>query len=108
MLQATLHRRCRFQDLYGWIVLRIIIIYHVPAKLCKQRDIFSHDVEMNNKGILHLDLHLYLTFSDNPGIVNTLGKLKVFPDLHIDKLFQCDRLNDLHTYVILTLAKNET
>ena len=48
-----LHGRCRFQDFYGWIVLRIIIIYYVPAKLCNQRNIFSHDVELNNKGILH-------------------------------------------------------
>ena len=34
-----------------------IIIYYVPAKLCDQRIIFSHDVEMNNKGILHYILH---------------------------------------------------
>ena len=31
----------------------IISIYYVPAKLYNQRTIFSHDVEMNNKGILH-------------------------------------------------------
>ena len=48
-----LHRRCRFQDFYGWIVLIIIITYYVPAKLCNQRKTFSHDVEINNKGILH-------------------------------------------------------
>ena len=34
---------------YGWIVVIII-----PAKLCNQRKNFSHDVELNNKGILHL------------------------------------------------------
>ena len=28
-------------------------MYYVPAKLCNQRKLFSHDVEMNNKGILH-------------------------------------------------------
>ena len=28
----------------------------IPAKLCNQRQFFSHDVELNNKGIL--DLHL--------------------------------------------------
>ena len=29
---------------------------NVPAKLCNKRKIFSHVVEMNNKGILHLHL----------------------------------------------------
>ena len=26
----------------------------IPAKLCNQRNFFSHDVELNNKGILQL------------------------------------------------------
>ena len=30
----------------------------IPAKLCNQRKIFSHDVELNNKGIL------YFTFTE--------------------------------------------
>ena len=29
----------------------------IPAKLCNQRQLFSHDVELNNKGNLHLPLH---------------------------------------------------
>ena len=44
-----LHRRCRL-----WMNCVIII----PAKLCNQRQFFSHDIELNNKGILHLHLHL--------------------------------------------------
>ena len=31
----------------------IISMYYVPEKLYNQRKNFSHDVEMNNKGILH-------------------------------------------------------
>ena len=31
----------------------IIIIYYVPAKLRNQRNNFSRNVEMNNKGIIH-------------------------------------------------------
>ena len=40
-----LHRRCRL-----WMNCVIVI----PAKLCNQRQFFSHDVELNNKGILHV------------------------------------------------------
>ena len=37
----------------------------IPAKLCNQRQFFSHNVELNNKGILHLHLHLLFTvFAD--------------------------------------------
>ena len=38
------------------IILYIIYnnVYYVPAKLCCQRNKLSHNVEMNNKGILHL------------------------------------------------------
>ena len=31
-------------------------VYYVLAKLCNQMKIFSHDVEMNNKDILHFTL----------------------------------------------------
>ena len=58
-----LHRRCRFQDLYGWIVLIIIIIYYVPAKLCNQRKMFSYDVEMNNKGIFSFTFYIVIICS---------------------------------------------
>ena len=33
----------------------------IPAKLCNQRKIFSHDVELNNKGILQI--YIYITFT---------------------------------------------
>ena len=49
-----LHRRCRFQDCYmDGLSCLIISMYYVPAKLYNQRKEISHDVEMNNKGILH-------------------------------------------------------
>ena len=30
----------------------------IPAKLCNQRQFFAHDVELNNKGVLH---YIYIT-----------------------------------------------
>ena len=40
----------------------------IPAKICNQRQFFSHDLELNNKGILHFTLHLYLHFTYNAGL----------------------------------------
>ena len=32
----------------------------IPAKLCNQRQFFSHDAELNNKDLLHYILHLVM------------------------------------------------
>ena len=53
----TLHKRCRFQDYYRWIVLRMVslllYIMYRQNYITKYKK-FSRDVEMNNKRILHL------------------------------------------------------
>ena len=33
----------------------------IPAKLCNQRKNFSHDVELDNNGILHFTFYIYIT-----------------------------------------------
>ena len=35
----------------------IISMHYAPAKLYNRRKMFSHDVEVNNKGILHFFSH---------------------------------------------------
>ena len=50
-----LHRRCRL-----WMDCLKNCVIIIPAKLYNQRTNFSHAVELNNKGILHLIfLHLH-------------------------------------------------
>ena len=44
-----LHRRCRL-----WMDCLENCVIVILAKLCNQRQFFSHDVELNNKDILHL------------------------------------------------------
>ena len=50
-----LHRRCRL-----WMDCLKNCVIIIPAKLCNQRQCFSHDVELNNEGILHLH-YIYYT-----------------------------------------------
>ena len=50
-----LHRRCRL-----WMDCLINCVIIIPAKLCNQRKKLSHDVELNNKGILHFTFTLLL------------------------------------------------
>ena len=45
----------------GFIRLRIVSLSY-RQKLCNQRQFLSHDVELNNKGILHLHLHLNMNY----------------------------------------------
>ena len=52
--QEILHRRCRL-----WMDCLTNCVIIIPAKLCNQGKHFFQDIELNNKGILHL--HLLLT-----------------------------------------------
>ena len=48
VISKMLHRRCRL-----WMDCLKNCVIIIPAKLCNQRKNFSHDVELNIKGILH-------------------------------------------------------
>ena len=53
-----------------------VILCHIPvffhSKLYNQRKIFSHDVEMNNKGILHFYIYIFNAFSTGPMPISSL------------------------------------
>ena len=44
---------------------RFVLI--IMSKLCNQRQFFSHDVELNNKGILHLHHYIRMKINLNAG-----------------------------------------
>ena len=44
---------------YGWIVLRMVSLSYRQNHVTKEK-MFSHDVELNNKCILHYILHILL------------------------------------------------
>ena len=48
----------------------------IPAKLCNQRNVLSHDVQLNNIGILHLHLIQEQSYSNEDNQLHFNIKIK--------------------------------